>query len=318
MCLAAFFAVFIADKTLSGGLVGVIGGKYGWLLPFALYLAVYAAIGYDVLWRALRGILHGQMLDENFLMCIATLGAFALAIYTGASGLAPEGFDEGCAVLLFYQVGEFFQDYATGRSRKSISALMDIRPDSANVLRDGKTLSVDPSEVKVGEIVVVNPGEKVPREDDGVVFRARRKSAKDVVRLVPFLADHGDFHQSEQLFEGLELLGKFRIHRLSGPLVRGVKFMTEGGRFEVERRRHVGGGKILDYFEKNVQEAVNGARVGAFGSFEVWERVISAVHDAVRIYEQNFVLRHISPSRQAMRRCSPPRWRGRRRRNQAV
>ena len=162
MCLAAFFAVFIADKTLSGGLVGVIGGKYGWLLPFALYLAVYAAIGYDVLWRALRGILHGQMLDENFLMCIATLGAFALAIYTGASGLAPEGFDEGCAVLLFYQVGEFFQEYATGRSRKSISALMDIRPDSANVLRNGKTLSVDPSEVKVGEIVVVNPGEKVP------------------------------------------------------------------------------------------------------------------------------------------------------------
>ena len=88
-CLAAFLVLLVTDKALDGGLAGAVGGKYGWLLPFALYLAVYIAIGYDVLWRALRGILHGQMLDENFLMCIATLGAFALAIYTGASGQAP-------------------------------------------------------------------------------------------------------------------------------------------------------------------------------------------------------------------------------------
>ena len=168
-CLVAFLVLLVTDKCLSGGLAGAAGGKYGWLLPFALYLAVYIAIGYDVLWRAFRGILHGQMLDENFLMCIATLGAFALAIYTGASGLAPEGFDEGCAVLIFYQVGEFFQDYATGRSRRSISALMDIRPDTAHVVREGVTVSVDPAEVQPGEIISVLPGEKVPL--DGVVTK---------------------------------------------------------------------------------------------------------------------------------------------------
>ena len=168
-CLVAFLVLLVTDKCLSGGLAGAAGGKYGWLLPFALYLAVYIAIGYDVLWRAFRGILRGQMLDENFLMCIATLGAFALAIYTGASGLAPEGFDEGCAVLLFYQVGEFFQDYATGRSRRSISALMDIRPDTAHVIREGATVTVDPAEVQPGEIISVLPGEKVPL--DGVVTK---------------------------------------------------------------------------------------------------------------------------------------------------
>lgn len=167
VCLAAFLAVFVADKV--SPLEDVIDGKYGWLLPFGLYLVVYVAIGYDVLWRAARNILHGQVLDENFLMCIATLGAFALAIYRGATGLTTEGFDEACAVLLFYQVGEFFQEYATGKSRKSISGLMDIRPDSANVIRDGKPLTVAPSEVKVGEIIAVNPGEKVPL--DGIVVK---------------------------------------------------------------------------------------------------------------------------------------------------
>ena len=168
-CLVAFLVLLVTDKCLSGGLAGAAGGKYGWLLPFALYLAVYIAIGYDVLWRAFRGILRGQMLDENFLMCIATLGAFALAIYTGASGLAPEGFDEGCAVLIFYQVGEFFQDYATVRSRRSISALMDIRPDTAHVVREGVAVTVDPAEVQPGEIISVLPGEKVPL--DGVVTK---------------------------------------------------------------------------------------------------------------------------------------------------
>ena len=137
-CLAAFLVLLVTDKALDGGLAGAVGGKYGWLLPFALYLAVYIAIGYDVLWRALRGILHGQMLDENFLMCIATLGAFALAIYTGASGQAP-----------------------------SISELMDIRPDSAHVIRGGETLTVDPSEVQPGEVISVAPGEKIPL--DGVI-----------------------------------------------------------------------------------------------------------------------------------------------------
>lgn len=165
VALAAFAAIFIADRAV--GLADVFGGRYGWLFPFALYLAVYLLIGYDVLWRAVRNIAHGQVFDENFLMCIATLGAFALAIYRGAAGMEIEGFDEACAVLLFYQVGEWFQSYATGKSRKSISALMDIRPDYANVLRGEEAETVDPSEVAVGEIILVNPGEKIPL--DGVV-----------------------------------------------------------------------------------------------------------------------------------------------------
>ena len=124
--------------------------------------------GYDVLWKAVRNIAHGQVFDENFLMCVATLGAFALAIYRGVTGQEIEGFDEACAVLLFYQVGEWFQSYATGKSRKSISSLMDIRPDYANVKRGGGVQTVDPSEVKIDEVIVVNPGEKIPL--DGVVI----------------------------------------------------------------------------------------------------------------------------------------------------
>lgn len=167
VALGLFGVIFIADKLVP--LAGVFGGRCGWLFPFALYAAVYGIIGYDVLWRAARNIAHGQVFDENFLMCVATLGAFALGIYRGTAGLEIEGFDEACAVLLFYQVGEWFQSYATGRSRKSISALMDIRPDYANVRRGGDILQVDPGEVAVGDVIVVNPGEKVPL--DGVVVR---------------------------------------------------------------------------------------------------------------------------------------------------
>ena len=168
IALALFAAVFIADKIVYLG--GVFESPAAWVFPFCLYLAVYLIIGYDVLWRAIRNIAHGQVLDENFLMCLATLGAFALAIYRGVT--MPdniEGFVEACAVLLFYQVGEFFQEYATGKSRKSISALMDIRPDYANVKRGNGTERVDPEDVKVGEVIVVNPGERVPL--DGVVVK---------------------------------------------------------------------------------------------------------------------------------------------------
>ncbi|MBD5435357.1 MAG: heavy metal translocating P-type ATPase, partial [Treponema sp.] len=167
IALALFAIVFAADAVV--GLDGVFGGRCGWLFPFALYLIVYFVIGYDVLWKAIRNISHGQIFDENFLMCVATLGAFALGIYRGTAGLEIEGFDEACAVLLFYQVGEWFQSYATGKSRKSISALMDIRPDYANVRRGDGVAQVDPSEVKVGDIIVINPGEKVPL--DGVVVK---------------------------------------------------------------------------------------------------------------------------------------------------
>ncbi len=164
--LALFAAVFIADKIVVLG--NVFEGPFAWLFPFALYLAVYLLIGYDVLWRAARNIVRGQVFDENFLMCLATLGAFVLAIYRGVTGQEIEGFDEACAVLLFYQVGEFFQSYATGKSRRSISALMDIRPDYANVKRGGTVEVVDPSQVQVGEVIVVNPGEKIPL--DGTVI----------------------------------------------------------------------------------------------------------------------------------------------------
>lgn len=170
IALTLFLAIFITDKIIVLG--NAFEGPAAWVLPFCLYLAVYLIIGYDVLWRAIRNIVRGQVFDENFLMCVATLGAFALAIYRGVTGQEIEGFDEACAVLLFYQVGEWFQSYATGRSRKSISALMDIRPDYANIVRaDGTTEKVDPSEVKIGDTVLINPGEKVPL--DGLVVRGQ-------------------------------------------------------------------------------------------------------------------------------------------------
>ncbi len=132
------------------------------LLRMALYLAVYLLIGYDILRKAGKGILNGRVCDENFLMTVATIGAIALAVYTGSGD-----YNEAIAVMLFYQIGEFFQSYAVGKSRRNISALMDIRPDYANIERDGKLEQVDPDEVAVGSIIVVQPGEKVPI--DGII-----------------------------------------------------------------------------------------------------------------------------------------------------
>lgn len=172
--LAAFAVLMIIDKavlplTIDKGLGGVIDGNFGWLLPFGLYLAIYIVIGHDVIRKAFLNILHGQVFDENFLMVIATFGAFGLAIFRGVSGEEAEGFDEACAVLLFYQVGEWFQSYAVGKSRGDISALMDMRPDSATVIRDGAYIEVDPSEVETGEHILVKPGEKIAL--DGIVVR---------------------------------------------------------------------------------------------------------------------------------------------------
>ena len=133
----------------------------GWL-RLALYLATYLVIGYDILKKAGLGIANGRVFDENFLMAVATVGAFALAIYEKSGD-----YNEAIAVMLFYQIGELFQSYAVGKSRKNISALMDIRPDYANVERDGQLVQVDPDEVAVGTVIVVQPGEKVPI--DGVV-----------------------------------------------------------------------------------------------------------------------------------------------------
>ncbi len=140
----------------------------GYLFPsagrwvrFALYLVDYFIIGYDILRKAIKGILNKQVFDENFLMALATVGAMALAIYENGDYL------EAIAVMLFYQVGEWFQGYAVGRSRRNISELMDIRPDYANVEQGGKLEQVDPDEVGIGSVIVVQPGEKVPI--DGII-----------------------------------------------------------------------------------------------------------------------------------------------------
>ncbi len=131
------------------------------VLRFALWMIPYLIIGYDILWKAVCGIVGGQLLDENFLMAIATVGAIALAVWGRGD------YTEAVAVMLFYQIGELFQSYALGKSRKSISALMDIRPDHANIELDGRLVAVSPEEIEVGQIIVVNPGERVAI--DGVV-----------------------------------------------------------------------------------------------------------------------------------------------------
>ena len=122
-----------------------------------LYMVPYFVIGYDILKKAWKGILKRQVFDENFLMAVATVGAIALG-----------EFREGVAVMLFYQIGELFQSVAVGKSRKNIAALMDIRPDYANIVVDGQIEKVDPDEVEIGTIIVVNPGEKVPI--DGIII----------------------------------------------------------------------------------------------------------------------------------------------------
>lgn len=132
-------------------------------IEFALFLIPYLIVGYDVIGKAIRNIGHGQVFDENFLMCVATIGAFALVFF-------PESephMAEGAAVMLFYQVGEFFQDYAVGKSRKSISEMMDIAPDYANIMQNGELTKVDPYDVQIGSEIVVKVGERIPL--DGIV-----------------------------------------------------------------------------------------------------------------------------------------------------
>ena len=153
--LILFFSLFTVDKIVN--LESVVDMDFP-ILPFCLYLVVYLIIGYDIIFKAIRNICHGQIFDENFLMCVATIGAYAIF-----------AFSEAVAVLLFYQIGEYFQDYAVNRSRKSISSLMDIRPDYANLLVDGEFKVVDPEEVKVGDIILVKPGERIPL--DGIIIK---------------------------------------------------------------------------------------------------------------------------------------------------
>lgn len=133
----------------------------GWL-RFVLYLIPYLVIGYDILLKAFKGIRNGQVFDECFLMAVATIGAIALALYERSGD-----YTEAIAVMLFYQIGEWFQSYAVGKSRRNISELMDIRPDYANIEKDGKLEKVDPYDVEIGSTIVVQPGEKVPL--DGII-----------------------------------------------------------------------------------------------------------------------------------------------------
>ncbi len=129
---------------------------------FVAYTVPYLLVGYDILWKALKGIKNRQVFDENFLMAVATVGAIMLAVYSGSGD-----YTEAVAVMLFYQIGELFQSYAVGKSRRNISELMDIRPDYANIERNGQLEQVDPDEVEIGSVIVVQPGEKVPI--DGIV-----------------------------------------------------------------------------------------------------------------------------------------------------
>lgn len=146
-------AVLLAAGMIADNVWGIPG-----IWRLIVFIAIYLLIGYDILWRALRNIIHGKIFDENFLMTVATLGAFAVSDYA-----------EAAAVMLFYQVGELFQDYAVGKSRKSISDLMDIRPDKAVLLADGKEIIKDPEDINVGDIIVVKAGEKIPL--DGTIVK---------------------------------------------------------------------------------------------------------------------------------------------------
>lgn len=137
----------------------------GWT-RFLLYLIIYLIIGYDILKKAWLGIIHGRVFDENFLMAVATVGAFALALYEESGDYL-----EAVAVMLFYQIGEFFQSYAVGKSRRDIAALMDIRPDYANIEKDGKIIKVDPDYVEIGQTIIIQPGERITI--DGIIVSGK-------------------------------------------------------------------------------------------------------------------------------------------------
>lgn len=189
-------------RTLIRILITAAAFAAAWLLPLEgiaqllVYLAVYALIGWDVLWRAVRNIAHGQVFDENFLMAVATIGAFCLQDYR-----------EAVAVMLFYQVGELFQSYAVGRSRRSIASLMDIRPDYAHVEENGELVKRDPEEIAVGQSIVVLPGERIPL--DGQVVEGH--SSLDTSALTGESAPR-DVEEGEDVISGcVNLTGRLHI-----------------------------------------------------------------------------------------------------------
>ena len=186
VALAVFFAVLAADELgLLANAFGPVGAVYA---SFVLFLVPYAIAGHDVLQKAWGNIRHGKVFDENFLMAVATIGAFAMVLFPQTEPHMAEG----AAVMLFYQVGEIFQAYAVGKSRKSIAAMMDIAPDFANVERDGGLAQVGPDEVAVGDAIVVKPGERVPI--DGIILEGATQldTAALTGESVPRHAEAGD------------------------------------------------------------------------------------------------------------------------------
>jgi Cd2+/Zn2+-exporting ATPase len=173
------------------------------IVSFGLYLIPYLIVGHDVILKAGRNIASGNLFDENFLMTVATLGAFALVLFPQAE----QHFAEGASVMLFYQVGEFFQAYAVGKSRKSIAEMMDIAPDHANVERDGALVEVDPEEVGVGDTIVVKPGERIPL--DGIVIKG--SSQLDTSALTGESAPRGIVEGDEVLSGCINLSGVLSI-----------------------------------------------------------------------------------------------------------
>ncbi len=172
------------------------------LVQLGLYLVAYLVIGYDILRKAGKGIANRRVFDENFLMAVATVGAFALAIYEKSGD-----YSEAIAVMLFYQVGELFQSYAVGKSRRNITELMDIRPDYANIEQDGQLTQVDPEEVAIGSVIVVQPGEKVPL--DGVVLEG--ESSLNTSALTGESLPR-DVHAGDEIISGcINMIGVLRI-----------------------------------------------------------------------------------------------------------
>ena len=187
IALAIFFVLEILTNVAH--VFDALPAGAGLWVQFALFLVPYLLAGYDVLAKAWHGIVHRQPFDENLLMAIATLGAFALVFFPEAEPHMAEG----AAVMLFYQVGELFQDYAVGKSRQSIAALMDIRPDTANLeAEDGSIQEVDPEDVAVGDVIVVKPGERVPLDGTVLTGESQIDTAALTGESVPRTARPGD------------------------------------------------------------------------------------------------------------------------------
>ena len=206
--LAIFAAVFAVTEFVP--LAQYVGGQTNALyLEFVLFLIPYLIAGYDVLLKAARNIGNGQVFDENFLMTIATVGAFALVLFPDSQPHMAEG----AAVMLFYQVGELFQGYAVGKSRQSIADMMDIAPDFANVMRDGKLVQVDPYEIGVGDEIVVKPGERVPLDGTIVEGSTQLDTAALTGESVPRHVEEG----AEVISGCVNMTGKITV-KVSRPI----------------------------------------------------------------------------------------------------